>query len=108
MTTSATLPPRRWISALVATVVPCESRVIAARSMPWRGAELAQAGDHRLGRIGRRRGHLVQHDAVGRVVEREEVREGAADVDTDHPGHLPLTPHARGDLAGRGAADQSM
>ena len=28
------------------------------------GAELAQARDHRLGRIGRRRGHLVQDDAV--------------------------------------------
>jgi hypothetical protein len=29
----------------------------------------------------------VQHDAVGLVVEREEVREGATDIDTDHPAH---------------------
>jgi hypothetical protein len=29
----------------------------------------------------------LQDDAVIGVVEREEVREGAADIDTDHPGH---------------------
>ena len=76
------------------------------------GRKLAQAGNHRQGRVGRRRGHLVQDDAVGRVVEREKVREGAADIDTDHPGHLAARAtdtvfRCRGDLAGCGGRDQS-
>ena len=40
----------------------------------------------------------MQDDAVVCVVEREEIREGAADIDTDHPGHC--TPRCA-DLAGR-------
>ena len=87
-------------------MVPCESRVIAARSMPWRAQ--ARAGPRSPpGRIGRRGGHLVQDDAVVCVVEREEVREGAADIDTDHPGHLH-TPLRDRSCRSRRAQDQSM
>ena len=42
-----------------------------------------------------------------RVVEREKIRKGAADVDTYHPGHLSY-PVARSDLAGSVTQDQSM
>src|SRR4051794_4062860 len=63
--------------------------------------QLAQARDDGLRRIGGRGGDLVQDDAVVCVVERKEVREGAADIDTDHPGHC-TTPLRRSCRAHRG------
>jgi len=87
VTTSATLPApldQRIGGDGGAVREPRDRRKVDAVA----GRKLAQAGNHRQGRIDRRRGHLVQDDAVGRVVEREKVREGAADIDTDHPGHF--------------------
>ena len=64
------------------------------------GAELGEAADHRLLRLGRRGGHLVDvHGARLRVVE-HEVRERASDVDADDAhDHLsvPGSPKGRGE-----------
>ncbi len=69
----------------VATVVPWKNWSISPGPDAGRLAELERALHRPRGRVGGRGGHLVHPDAAG-VVERDQVREGAADIDTQ-PSH---------------------
>jgi hypothetical protein len=76
----ATLPPRRWISALVPTVDL--GKIDAALD-----SQLLQPVEDRPAGVVRRRGPLVAHDPAGCRLAGEEIGEGAASIDTDGPGH---------------------
>ena len=75
--------PRRSITRLVATVVPCPTCAISRGAMRVRLEQLGDAALDRFRRIVRRRGDLVKTDAAVLFVEQREVGERAADVDSD-------------------------
>ena len=78
-----TLPPRRWMSALVPTVVPWDSRRSPARSIPCREASASSPSTIARAGLSGGRGPLAGMHRAARLVEHVEVGEGAADVHTD-------------------------
>ncbi len=81
-----TLAPLCSSSALVATVVPCTMRSVCARRSA--GSEVEQIGQaieagHHADRGVLRRGSDLCQRGVAGVVHRDQVGEGAADVDAD-------------------------
>ena len=74
-------------SALVTTVVACDSSDTSAGSMPCWSQALADALDHRLAEIVWRGQDFGDADAAAGFLDHGHVGEGAADVDADPPGH---------------------
>ena len=76
--TSATVPHLRWISALVPTVVPCESRRTSPACRAVVAKDRVQTVDDRPFRRQRRRGKFVQDQVAAIIPVHGYVRESSA------------------------------
>ena len=87
--TSPTVAPLPSRIALVATVVPCRTCAMAARSTPACSRDLVDAVQHPDGLVVRRGRRLGPPGGPGALVDQQHVGEGAADVDPEAIAHFP-------------------